>query len=368
MLTKEHSQRVDLLRFPLILMVIFIHNSGANVDFAMYSVGIDIYKTYGQYVIQFVSGGLAKIAVPLFFIFSGFFFFKKFDASFSAYKDKLSVRARSLLFPYLFWNSAFIVIMLIVYALPETLSLASGNEKAIVDYGLADYISAYFGINESGLPIAYQFWFIRDLIILCIASPLIYFAVKKLGLVFISLLFVAWLSKLYIFTENSTMAVLFFSFGAYIRIYNKQLFGFDRYGIAAIIVSTGLLLIAQIFPNHQLISIAVTIGIVSVLFLSKIALASPSLLKLLNYLGLMSFFIFALHEPVLTLVRTLTYKFLAPNSTESIIALYFINPVIVVLICVAVYKIIGMISPRFLFAICGDRVAHEEEEKLAAEE
>ena len=64
---------ISVIRFPLIIGVVFIHAHFTEVD------GISIYQTslYPSYtfVSMLLSDVLARIAVPFFFFISGFLFF-----------------------------------------------------------------------------------------------------------------------------------------------------------------------------------------------------------------------------------------------------------------------------------------------------
>lgn len=66
---------ISVIRFPLIIGVVFIHAHFTEVD------GISIYQTslYPSYtfVSMLLSDVLARIAVPFFFFISGFLFFIK---------------------------------------------------------------------------------------------------------------------------------------------------------------------------------------------------------------------------------------------------------------------------------------------------
>lgn len=103
------SKTISYLRFPLTVGVVFIHFD--------LSTGLDIGgMTYGMnnpdwyfFIINMISGTLATIGVPLFFLISGFLFFYRKDFSCEVYRQKLQSRFMTLFVPYTLWNLIAII-------------------------------------------------------------------------------------------------------------------------------------------------------------------------------------------------------------------------------------------------------------------
>ena len=101
----ETSMRITALRFLLIVLVVFIHNNLRAEDILkgalehgstpfVYDNGL-----FGRWVQIFISDGIAKCAVPLFFMFASYLQFMKGDS----YGVLLKKKAKSLLVPYFLW-------------------------------------------------------------------------------------------------------------------------------------------------------------------------------------------------------------------------------------------------------------------------
>ncbi|WP_442505646.1 acyltransferase family protein [Novipirellula sp. SH528] len=107
---------------------------------------------------EFLIGGVARFAVPMFAFAAGFFYFHSDDGSIRTYVRKLSQRARSVLVPYLaigFVATLFWVLVRIA----EGKAIESSPAGLMVTWLLR--------------PPAEQLWFLRDLIVLVIAAPIV---------------------------------------------------------------------------------------------------------------------------------------------------------------------------------------------------
>jgi surface polysaccharide O-acyltransferase-like enzyme len=120
------SATIDLLRFPLIFMVIFIHLSYTAVHLP--DADSPLFSEQGilNLLYLLLSDGICRLAVPTFFIISGFLFFINVtDFTWEQYKYKIKRRFRSLVIPYFLWN--LIAIILSVAALALLPSISLGN-------------------------------------------------------------------------------------------------------------------------------------------------------------------------------------------------------------------------------------------------
>ena len=104
----------EWLRFPLIVGVVIIHCYGKPFDFESLDFsnlsGYDIFNLFRVSI----SKVLTHVCVPTFYFISGFLFFKGLEIwDNSLYVAKIKRRVKSLLLPYLIWNTIYIIIGLI---------------------------------------------------------------------------------------------------------------------------------------------------------------------------------------------------------------------------------------------------------------
>jgi len=154
------------------LLVVTIHyNSKGSIDT---SFGYDL-----NYIIQeSLTNGFARSAVPIFALLSGFFLISKIS-SFNEYRLTLINKFHTLFVPYLM---ASLIIFFCVFIIKSLLGEANIQQ--------IDLYSFFY--NVLAHPPVVQFWFLRDLMILVVISPILFNAnnliLYSIGL----LLFMLW--------------------------------------------------------------------------------------------------------------------------------------------------------------------------------
>lgn len=107
------SETLKAIRFPLAVMVVFIHSfSMGDYDQPNWThlSGMDI-NVAKRILFSHV---ITHIAVPTFYLISGYFFFYKVtNFDFATYKGKLRKRIHTLLIPYILWNTLPILMVVI---------------------------------------------------------------------------------------------------------------------------------------------------------------------------------------------------------------------------------------------------------------
>ena len=107
-LEKRQSEVIAAMRFPLMVLLLFAHVLPmVSVPIEMNLSEMNIY----HFISEGISHNLSRIRNPLFFFFSGFFFFRKLEEwNAGFYRSQLQKRIRSLLLPYLLWNILMIAV------------------------------------------------------------------------------------------------------------------------------------------------------------------------------------------------------------------------------------------------------------------
>lgn len=175
---------------------------------------------------------LTHIAVPTFYLISGFLFFNNFNKwSWSTYKRKIKSRIKTLFIPYILWN-LLPFLLLLLYMLSHVI------RKGIPTDGIVQLIKEnswhiFYDCNEWGTtrvnwlgehlrmtgPYDFPLWFLRDLIVVTLLTPIIYYSIKKFKVCFILFLFIAYVSRIWTLTPGFHITAFFyFSTGAYFAL------------------------------------------------------------------------------------------------------------------------------------------------------
>ena len=339
--------------------MVFIHAYGTDVGLSngAVKVGIENSSYFSDFVRNFFSQGIARIAVPLFFLMSGYFFFLGFSWSVENYKKKIKSRIKTLLIPFLFWNIFTLLLYALAQYLPVTQAYFSGKNDPVSTFELYDYVNAIIGINKS--PISYQFWFIRDLIVMGLLSPAIYMAIKVMPKAFFACIFALWFFNLWSFYVPSVTTFAFFYAGAYFACSNTSLFSLDMFGSAILSTYSAIVLIdtlSKVYAfNSYIHNAGVLLGVVSALYLTKTIVGLNKAKRALLWAGGCSFFVFAVHEPLLTVAKKVIYRAVAPSSNVIVLFIYFVLPVLVITLSILLYASMKTIAPRLLSVISGGR-------------
>lgn len=316
----------------------------------------------------FTGDVLARICVPLFFVISGYLFFLNTSFNKESYIKKLKSRVRTLLVPYLIWNF-FGFLDLLTKLHPNFLvfypSLA--NYKVdIVEFIKCFWVAGLPSSSDTSLlmaanPINGPLWFIRDLMIMVLLSPVIYYMIKKFKIFAIILLAIVWLfsigNKCGI-PENSFQSLFFFPLGAYLSV-NKYKIDFLSNKFLVCILLYLPFAIADTFTknlyyNVYIHKIGIIVGIAMVLSVAA-TMVKKSYLRSSQFLSSSSFFIFAYHALFIGKFIKFLEMIIKPESTLMSILLYLFMVVVTVGIGLLLYYCLNRYIPAVSNILTGGR-------------
>lgn len=340
------SEIIKFVRFPLIVWVVFMHSilcsSGGLLD-----MGYPVCS----YILGFVS---VSVRVPIFFFISGYCFFigvQKFSKS--LYFDKLKRRVRSLIIPYFIWNGVVIGYFVIAHTLfPE---LINDEFENVSEYSWPDYFAAFYN-KSGGQPIAYQLWFLRDLIQVCILTPLIYFIMRKIKLGGVLLMLILYINPMN-YRIPLRVGIAFFSIGAYFPINGKcfsdMLTAFKRYG--GCIAFVGITIFSILFPKYEMLRCICVIfyGITVLCFVKYLVqhrYNMPQLLTDSNY------FIYLWHGFPIWVVKFVFEKILRLDTGVQYLASSLAVCLITTSLGIIIYWCLNKYLPRITSILVGKKL------------
>lgn len=377
------SSTIDLLRFPLAIMVIFIHTSHPTIAGFM-SADYELLSGHGIYsiVATVCSGVFSSIAVPAFFLISGFLFFNNFRTwSWDGYKRKLRSRLKTLFIPYILWN--ILCFLLIVLSrlggvilkhkpLDEVINMIQEMSWHILyDCNVwgTERIN-WLGDNlRSTGPIDLPLWFLRDLIVVTLLTPVLYYAIRKLKISFIIFLFLAYVSRIWILVPGfSITSFFYFSMGAYFALNGLDMVSFASKYKQLFLPASIILLVLNTICTGVDVVIAGNIrpfygytGVFSAFIVSSWCIRRFGM-KPHKLLVSGCFFVYALHtlwipifgSPV-EFSSSVLHKLIPGTSGLENGICYLLTPFVTAFLCIAILVVMRRLFPRITRFFSGSR-------------
>lgn len=381
---KMRMQALDLLRFPLACVIVFIHVCSYYLNEATITpetAGFSI----TTYLTLFARCFLNDQSVPIYYFIAGYVFFRGGEFSLTIYKNKLRNRYHSLLIPYIYWNIIAIIIALIPffpifanYVNHDNISLNFDLPNILNmfwDYSKGIFINKNNVIQNGIYPIDVPLWFVQDLLIIVATIPVLYFLIKKFKLKFVMCLTLLWyilpLQNLGFLYQLIT-AYSFFSIGAYLSIEridmikifkNLRLFGY-LYPIVSVILIIYAINFNQVneiycygFRNFSVF--IKNLGSLSgCVFAYNTAIWSIEKLNItaIKTLASSSFFIYSCHWIFMPKVMKLMSFILKPNTDINALFLILISFIILTGGILMVYIAMKKYLPSVLKPFVGGRL------------
>ncbi len=359
MINNKNSNKIKIISLLAMMMVIYLHSVNLKelgLSHKSASIFIITFENMNIYIQNLISRGLTKVAVPLFFIISGFLFF----LNTTSYKSKIQKRFYTLLIPYLFWAFLYVLIIFILQTTPILQSYF--NSELIKNLSFSELL--YHTWIE---PKNYPLWFLRDLIFLVLISPLLNFFTRNYTIPYFTLLLLVWyLHIFYAGAQYSSIIgpILFFSFGVYLSYWKDYFLSFqlkDSLFRYLLIVYFTLLLVgaflATFYPDNRIFIIfllrtSTLLGIPVFWFmLDRYFIRS----KVLLFLSQFTFLFFVFQEPMLTILKRGAYLLLG-KTPESSLFIYFMLPILIIILLTATGLLLKRYLPKFSKIVTGNRL------------
>lgn len=350
---ERQSTLIKAMRFPLIVLVVFAHSVGA-FESPTVEWTLDGWNVY-HFIAEMLSRHLFSIGTCWFFVFSGYLFLrylKEEDFSFQWVWGKWEKRVWSLLIPYLIWNLLAILAIVLKNELFGLIHLEKSVGE-LQDVTRGPWYWLFFG------PADFPLWFLRDLMLLTLVAPLMYMLFKRFkwaSLVVLTLIYLSpWNPAI-----PTMRSVFFFTLGVWLGTFKINMLSIcRRVKVPAYIAAAVLLLVAtsQIGrPLHTLLlRLFYPCGMIAFMNICDALIDHEQRCKRLCDLAGSVFFIYAAHEIyILGWSKGLCLRMFGESLAGTWIS-YWLVPVIVLIVCYVLYRLLNNIMPRTLAFACGGR-------------
>lgn len=219
------------------------------------------------------------------------------------------------------------------------------------------------------IPVDGPLWYVRDLMVMVVVSPVIYWLIKRIRIWYVLLVGIVWYFSPFILPkDNYTLiyinmivtAVFFFSIGAYFSIHKENFvmcFRKLKYvPLAYLIIAIADVMTKEMVFNSYIHKLGILLGIVSVVIMTSYLLEHKKI-KVNATLANSSFFIFALHYMIITNIGKVAFILLRvpDNNPFAMLTLYFGTVIVTITICLVFYVLLKRYMPRTCNLLTGGR-------------
>ena len=303
-------------------------------------------------------------AVPLLSVISGFLFFNRSQLD---YRTLFARRFHSVALPTWLWSAFWLGFAYVLY-------VTTGDRFRWANYGFENpsvmtAINGVFGVTRE--PFAFQFWFVHDLLLTLLVSPIIYTALRYLGWRLLPLIGIAWLlvpAPPLFFSGN---VPVFFTIGAWLtlpsapelRALLTRLRG-QRWLLTALfaamlvcrVMSHEFGPIAAFLQGHVYLCLLRLVGALTVAALVyQLVTLADGVTSVLNRYSGCSFFIFAIHFPLIELVQELALLVPGHETALGFFISWLLVPLITIMLSIGMAVFCERHAPALFNLLNGGR-------------
>lgn len=337
--SKEVSDRISVLRFPLIMGIVMLHT-------------VLIYKhiNFAGTIILILTSGL----IPAFtFISSYLFFYKPIS-----YLKILKKKTKSLMIPY----TIFPVLICLFFRRNILRDVFSSN-ILINAREVLQFFTVYDKITF--FPAVGHFWFIRNIMISFLISPVIKFLINKFPLHLIFIMTFLYLVKIPIISEGLDYVTIkfffFFIAGAVCGYYHIDFFAFiNKFGIVfltlLLITLSCCCIVFKIFEyNTFYIRFLTIVSCITFFQFSNLLVKNSFILNLFKYLSGYSFFVYVTHVDILLFIISKTRQIVIQTESFGNVFIIISYTVFVSAFCAVSGIIFKKLLPKVFAILNGNR-------------
>jgi succinoglycan biosynthesis protein ExoH len=253
----------------------------------------------------YLGESLFRIGVPCLSAISGYLLFQRGYESFD-YRKTLVSKSRTVLLPFLLWNLVLLMLVLLI----QRVGMGIGYFPDLWNASPLDWLDHAFALND--YPVNLPLYFLRDLLVCILLSPLLAFLVRRAPAMTLGVLF-----AVAVFPTLDTGLVLkhsiLFSFtlGIFFALYRVDLKALDGqapvvFGVLLVVSALLAEAMRRTGPDYPVIvniarNALSILGVIGFWLLSA-PLVRTSFGQTLSRTGSLSFWMFCAHYPLLVVM------------------------------------------------------------------
>lgn len=342
---EQFHNKIIWFSFLFSILVIWIHSYNSELYLGLTSHEAVIWS------LEHLFGELVgQIAVPGFFMISSYLFYRNF--TWRKLKIKWLSRIHSILIPYIIWNALYYLGYVIASRLPFFSEVVG---KGVIPLNLPTALEAVASYSYN-----YVFWYLYQLILLIILTPVIYYLIKNTYIAVIWLLLL--LASIYFeisLPQLNTDALFYYSAAAFGALHlGKEVehaWNARRCAVGFFLLAGSILVViftrGRISRGPLILSIVLTRFFIPLslwLLISEKALPEP--LKCMKH----NFFLYAVHFAIVRFINKAGALFYAGIPYLPFI-IYLLMPLAVIIISYYLGEALRRFTPCIWVLLNGGR-------------
>lgn len=331
------SERLsNKFRICSLLATVFVVYRHSFVVHAFYGT-----NTCNNQVVMFFThwiSGLTEVAVPMFFMISGFFFLGKDYYSWTKYRSMIQKKTKTLLIPFVFWNVVGLLVLLLY-------------KSSDIPHEILAFVKHFFISDYNG-----PLWYVRDIMLFMLLIPLYQWMFNKhlrwlCGIV-IAYLFAKW--QPVDCAVFSSEGILFFVLGGVLSKYKVLDCRIDKKWIAytLLLLWQVCCMFCDLWANEWIHKTVVVLGVLSVWYgIDMISVRIGARMKQISYYA---FFIYVTHFYCVKFVKIVMAHWFYGNGFVALLT-FLLAPILVVACLLEIGKLYKHCSPKMYFFTTGNR-------------
>ncbi len=366
-MTADFRDRINACRFLLIVGLVFLHfgaypGSEVSPFRGMQSGGYALATFVNSFFLFFFLS-----AVPLLSAISGYLFFREADYSRGFFVKRWKSRAQSILLPMISWNLLALLLFTAIAWLDPASSLLGIVKYDVRSMDLRDLVNALLGIRRH--PIIFQFWFLRDLLLTILLTPVLALLLRRIPWLGLAGLFLVWMTDSDLGIFFRTDVLFFFYAGALLQVRGKTppvlapnvaLWTLAAYVIlvacrtaAPLVVpessGVGTILYGPGAKLLRVLGVVVAWNVAPLILRGRIG---PALL----FVAPSAFFLHAIHWPMNQFVKVAVAHILGSDSNPALVAIYLVTVAVTIALSLAVAMGLSRFTPALFKHLSGGRL------------
>lgn len=350
------SRVITRLRLPLVMGVLLIHSNVPQLQL-VHTGTLPYAPAWAITAVSNVALMLDNTVTRVFFLISGLlFFFNTSELPLAVYREKLRRRASTLLLPYILWN----IIFLFFHTAKAHFGFSQDTHYAPFSEWLQGACSAFWNYTDC-CPADLPLWYMRDLMVVIVLSPLIRLLVKgKFAAIGIGVL-AAWacLFPSFSTTGINPQAFFYFALGSFFSI-NNMLPTQEKgtTAAAALLVLTVITVFAQQVFSSPLAEAVSLFAVWSIIVAAMGLLSRHSNNRLgrwMDSVSSISFFIYAAHALFATLSVMVVGTEIEISSAAGLIAVFLLSPLLTLAATLLLHRALHRFAPQLARMLNGTR-------------